>query len=113
MPSLFSKIIAGEIPASIVHEDDEIVAFRDINPQAPQHVLIVPRREIATINDLSAADAALVGRMVLVAQRLAREFGIAESGYRLVMNCNRDGGQTVDHIHIHLLGGRPMGWPPG
>jgi histidine triad (HIT) family protein len=110
---LFLKIIEREIPADIVHEDDEILAFRDIDPQAPVHVLIVPKRRIATINDLEADDAALVGRMVLAARKIAAGENLDEDGYRLVFNCNEKGGQSVFHIHLHLLGGRQMNWPPG
>lgn len=111
--TLFTKIRDREIPADIVYEDDEILAFRDINPQAPTHVLVVPKEVIPTVNDLGEAQAGLVGRMVLVAQRIAREEGVADSGYRLVMNTNEAGGQTVFHIHLHILGGRTMEWPPG
>ena len=110
---LFCKIAAKQIPARIVFEDETALAFRDINPQAPTHLLVIPKRHITTINDLVPADAELLGQMVLIAQRLAGEEGIAESGFRLAMNCNRDGGQTVYHIHLHLLGGRGMSWPPG
>ena len=111
--TLFSRIIRREIPAQIVHEDEHVVGFRDINPQAPTHVLFVPRQPIATLNDLADADAELVGRLVLAATRHARAQGFADNGYRLVMNCNRDGGQTVFHLHLHLLGGRQLSWPPG
>jgi histidine triad (HIT) family protein len=111
--TLFSKIIRREIPAEIVHEDEHVVGFKDINPQAPVHVLFVPRQPVATLNDLGAGDAELVGRLVLAAAAYARKHGFAESGYRTVLNCNRDGGQTVFHVHLHLLGGRPMRWPPG
>jgi histidine triad (HIT) family protein len=111
--TIFSKIIAGEIPCRKAYEDNQILAFHDIKPQAPVHVLIIPKVPIPTIDDLEPADEALVGRLVLVAQRLARELGIAESGYRLVFNCRDHGGQEVHHIHLHLLGGRQMGWPPG
>lgn len=110
---LFCKIIAGEIPGQIVHEDDDLVAFKDINAQAPLHVLIVPRRHIATLNDLAPADDGLVGSMFRCAAALAKQHGSAERGYRTVFNCNRDAGQTVYHIHLHLLGGRGLGWPPG
>ncbi len=110
---LFCKMVAGEIKPAIVHEDEDILAFRDINPQAPTHILVIPKRHIATINDLQPADAELVGRLFLVAQKLAHDEGIAESGYRTVFNCNRDAGQEVFHIHLHLLGGRRMSWPPG
>lgn len=110
---LFCKIVAGDIPADIVYRDDELVAFRDIDPKAPTHVLIIPRRHIATLNELTPDDAALVGRMYLAAQRIAYDEGIAEAGYRTLFNCNRAGGQAVYHIHLHLLGGRQMLWPPG
>ena len=110
---LFLKIIEREIPADIVFEDDEILAFRDINAQAPVHVLVIPKRHIPTINDLDDGDAALVGRLVLAARKIAAEEGLSEDGYRLVFNCNEKGGQSVFHIHLHLLGGRQMNWPPG
>ena len=110
---LFCKILDGEIPADIVYESDSAIAFRDINPQAPTHVLIIPRKHIATINDLQAGDQELVGSLYLVAQDIARQEGIDESGYRAVMNCNEGAGQLVFHIHLHLLGGRSLGWPPG
>lgn len=111
--TLFSKIIDREIPADIVYEDDEIIAFNDINPQANVHILIVPKKVIPTINDLEKEDAGLVGNMILVAKQLAKENGIDSRGYRLVFNCNEEAGQTVFHIHLHLLGGRVMNWPPG
>lgn len=110
---LFLKIIQREIPADIVFENDDILAFRDISPQAPIHILIIPKRRIPTINDAAAEDAELIGRMVLVAKELAAEAGVSESGYRLVFNCNDQGGQSVYHIHLHLLAGRQMDWPPG
>ena len=110
---LFCKIIAGDIPADIVYESETAIAFRDINPQAPTHVLIIPRKHIATINDISEEDQAIVGSLYSAAREIARDEGYAESGYRAVMNCNEDAGQTVFHIHLHLLAGRPMGWPPG
>lgn len=110
---VFCKIIAGEIPGEIVHQDDDVVAFRDLNPQAPTHVLVVPRRHIATINDLQEGDAELVGRLYLAAAAVARQEGIDRRGYRTVMNCNAEAGQSVYHIHLHVLGGRVMGWPPG
>ena len=109
MPTIFSRIIAGEIPADIVHRDDRVTAFRDINPAAPTHILIVPNREIPTVNDLADEDGALAGHMLLVARNLAKSEGIAESGYRLIVNCNRDGNQEVFHLHMHLIGGRPLG----
>ncbi|MBM3777888.1 MAG: histidine triad nucleotide-binding protein [Acidimicrobiia bacterium] len=110
---LFCKIVAGDIPAAIVHRDDALVAFRDINPQAPFHVLIVPRAHVATLNDLTPDRDALVGSMARLAARLARDAGHAERGYRTVFNCNADAGQTVWHIHMHLLAGRRLAWPPG
>jgi len=111
--TLFAKIIRREIPADIVYEDDDLLAFRDINPQAPVHVLFIPKRPFATLNDLGDDDAALVGKLVLAASRWAKAQGFADDGYRVVMNCNRDGGQTVFHIHLHLLAGRGLHWPPG
>ena len=109
MPTIFAKIIRGEIPADIVYQDDQVTAFRDINPAAPVHVLIVPSKVIATVNDLTASDETLVGRMFSVARKIAADQGVAESGYRLIVNCNRDAGQEVPHLHMHLLGGRPLG----
>ena len=111
--TIFSKIIRKEIPATIVYEDDHVLAFRDIAPQAPTHILVIPRQEIATTNDIAEEQEPLLGHMVRVAADIAKSEGIAEDGYRLVMNCNADGGQAVNHIHIHLLGGRKMSWPPG
>ena len=111
--TLFAKIIRREIPADIVYEDDDVLAFRDIHPQAPVHVLFIPKKSIATLNDLTENDALLIGKLVLAATRWANAQGFAENGYRLVTNCNRDGGQTVFHIHLHLLAGRAMQWPPG
>lgn len=110
---LFCKIIAGQIPGAIVHQDDQLVAFRDIDPQAPMHVLIVPRRHIATLNDLQPGDDALVGSMVRLASKLARDHGYADTGYRVVFNTNAEAGQSVFHIHLHVLGGRRFTWPPG
>lgn len=110
---LFCKIVAGAIPAGLIHQDDELIAFSDINPQAPLHALIVPRRHIPTLNDLGPADDALVGSMFRTAAALAKERGYAERGYRTVFNCNREAGQSVFHIHLHLLAGRAMHWPPG
>ena len=110
---LFCRIAAGEIPANIVHSDERMIAFRDINPQAPMHVLVVPRRHIATLNDLSPDDDGLVGAMMRRAAALAREDGYADRGYRTVFNCNADAGQTVFHIHLHVIGGRSLTWPPG
>jgi len=113
MDCIFCKVASGEMDAKKVFEDEDLVAFEDIRPQAPVHILIIPRRHIETLNDLTDEDAELVGRLVLAAKRIAAERGIAESGYRLVLNCNRDSGQEVFHIHLHLLGGRKMTWPPG
>jgi len=113
MECIFCRIVAGEIPSKKVYEDEHVVAFEDIRPQAPVHILVIPRRHIPTVNDLTDEDAQLVGRLVLVAKKIASERGVAESGYRLVLNCNRDSGQEVFHIHLHLLGGRKFSWPPG
>ncbi len=110
---LFCRIINREIPSSIVYEDDRLIAFNDINPQAPTHVLILPKRHIASLNDLTPADDAIVGEMARRAAAIALEKGISAGGYRTVFNTNRDAGQTVFHIHLHLLGGRAMHWPPG
>lgn len=110
---LFCRILAKEIPSKTVYEDEQAVAFEDINPQAPTHILVVPRRHIASLNDVAAEDAPLVGYLHLVAAKLARERGIAESGYRTVLNNGRGAGQSVFHLHLHLLGGRGMRWPPG
>lgn len=111
--TLFGKIIRREIPADIVYEDDDVLAFRDINPQAPVHVLFIPKKPIATLNDAGDADALLLGKLTLAAMRWAKSQGFADNGYRCVFNCNRDGGQTVFHVHLHLLAGRQMHWPPG
>lgn len=110
---LFCKIAAKAIPAKLVHEDDRSVAFDDINPQAPVHTLVIPRRHVASLAELNEADAGLLGHLLLVGNQVARQKGIAEGGYRLVVNTGRNGGQTVFHLHLHLLGGRPMHWPPG
>ncbi len=109
MATIFTKIISKEIPADIVYQDDDVTAFRDINPQAPVHILIVPNREIPTVNDIEAADEELVGKMFTAAKKIAAAEGVAENGYRLLINCNRDGGQEVFHLHMHLFGGRPLG----
>ena len=106
--TIFSRIINHELPADIVYEDDEVMAFRDISPQAPVHVLVIPKIEIATVNDIRPEQAELIGKMVLAAQKIAREEGIAENGYRLVINCNRHGCQEVFHLHLHLVGGRQL-----
>ncbi|MCX7045751.1 MAG: histidine triad nucleotide-binding protein [Candidatus Sumerlaeota bacterium] len=110
---LFCKIIAGKIPSAKVYEDDRYFAFRDINPQAPMHVLIVPKAHIPTLNDLKEADTDMIGGMFLVAARLARKEGCAEDGYRALFNCNAGAGQSVFHVHLHVLGGRLLSWPPG
>jgi histidine triad (HIT) family protein len=110
---LFCKMVSGEIAPDKVFENDDVLAFRDINPQAPTHVLVIPKRHVGTLNELDEHTAELVGKMVLAAAEVARQEGFAEQGYRTIMNCNADGGQTVFHIHLHLLGGRVMGWPPG
>ncbi len=115
MPSdcLFCKIVAGDVPAELVYESDTAVAFRDINPQAPTHVLVIPRKHISTINDITPDDEATVGSLYTAAREIAVAEGIADDGYRAVMNCNEGAGQTVFHIHLHVLGGRLMNWPPG
>jgi histidine triad (HIT) family protein len=110
---LFLKIIDREIPADIVFESEEVLAFRDINPQAPIHILIIPKSKIRTVNDIQPESAELIGKLFLAAKQIARDEGLSENGYRLVMNCNRDAGQLVFHIHLHLLGGREFSWPPG
>ena len=107
--TIFSKIVRGEAPADIVYRDDRVTAFRDIQPQAPTHILIIPNKAIPTVNDVTTDDEAMLGHLFVVAAKLAQEEGIAEDGYRLIINCNRDGGQVVFHLHMHLLGGRPMG----
>ena len=109
MDTIFGKILRGEIPADVVYEDESVLAFRDVNPQAPVHVLIVPKeKEIPTLNDAGEEDQLLLGHMLLTARKLAADLGIGESGYRLIMNCNEEGGQTVYHLHLHLVGGRQM-----
>jgi len=110
---LFCKIVAGDIPAEIIYESDSAIGFRDVNPQAPTHVLIIPREHIATINDLDAGHEVTVGNLYMAAKAIAADEGLADEGYRVVMNCNEAAGQTVFHIHLHLLGGRPFTWPPG
>ena len=113
MSTIFSKIINKEIPADIVYEDDELLAFNDIAPQAPIHILIIPKKEIKTLNHLRSEDQAIAGKMLLLAKDLAKKYEIDETGYRTIFNCNEHGGQTVYHIHLHLIGGRQLGWPPG
>lgn len=111
--TIFGKIIRREIPADIVYENDDVLAFRDLNPQAPVHVLFIPKRAIATLNDAGEADATLLGQLMLAAADYAKSEGFSEQGYRTVINCNEDGGQTVFHLHVHLLAGRRLQWPPG
>ena len=113
MKCLFCKIIDKELPATLIYEDEKVVAFNDINPQAPVHVLIIPRQHIATVNDLQPENQNLMGHMFAIAKKLASQLNIAQSGYRIVTNCNTDGGQAVYHLHLHLLGGRALNWPPG
>lgn len=110
---LFCKIASGEMDAEIVHQDDDVVAFEDINPQAPTHVLVIPRKHVPTVNELEAADDELLGKMARTASRVAEERGLADRGYRLVLNCKEGAGQSVFHIHMHMLGGRALSWPPG
>lgn len=109
MATLFERIIAGELPADVVHRDERVIAFRDIHPRAPVHILVVPHKPIPTANDIADADEALIGHLFTVARDLAKREGIAEDGYRLIINCNRHGGQEVYHLHVHLLGGAPLG----
>lgn len=110
---IFCKIIKGEIQSQNVYEDTDVIAFKDIQPKAPVHLLIIPRKHIPTLLNLTENEKDIIGKLVLVANKLAKEQNIAESGYRLVFNCNRDAGQAVFHLHLHLLGGRQLGWPPG
>ena len=112
-PTLFSRIIAGEIPSDRVHEDEYCVAIRDIDPQAPVHILVIPRKELVGVQTAESVDRALLGHLLLTAQKVAEQEGLAESGFRLVINAGRDGGQEVPHLHVHVLGGRQMLWPPG
>ena len=113
MSCLFCKMVDGSVPTDKVFEDEDVLAFKDINPAAPNHVLIIPKKHIATLNDAGTEDQLLLGKMMLTARQLADELGVAEEGYRVAMNCNSQGGQSVYHIHLHLLGGRAMQWPPG
>lgn len=110
---LFCKMVAGQIKPDTVYEDDEVLAFRDINPQAPLHALVIPKQHITTLNDLRPENAVLIGKMYLAARHVAQQAGFGDSGYRTVVNCNRDAGQSVWHVHLHVLGGRVMHWPPG
>ncbi|MEC8556720.1 MAG: histidine triad nucleotide-binding protein [Planctomycetota bacterium] len=111
--TIFSKIIRKEIPANVVHEDEHCLAFHDVSPQAPTHVLVIPKKTIENIEDIAPEDAELVGHLWLTIQKVARQLGLAEDGYRVVVNCGRNGGQSVDHLHYHILGGRALSWPPG
>ena len=113
MDCLFCKIVAGDIPSAKVYEDDKVYAFRDIEPQAPVHILIIPKEHIASANELTEENASIVGHIFAVAAKIAKDEGIAEGGYRIVNNCGEDGGQTVKHLHFHMLGGRSLQWPPG
>ena len=113
MDCIFCRIAAKEIPSKVAYEDAEVLAFHDIQPKAPVHIQVIPKRHIARVSEVGEAEAGLVGKLVLVANRLAKESGVAEPGYRLVFNCNAAAGQSVYHLHLHLLGGRPMSWPPG
>lgn len=110
---LFCNLASGRIATDVIYSDEQVIAFRDVKPEAPVHVLIIPRRHIENILAAEDADETLLGHMLVVASRVARQEGVAESGFRLVINCNEDGGQSVGHLHIHLLGGRKLGWPPG
>lgn len=111
--TIFGKIANGEVAADLVYEDDEVVAFRDLEPQAPVHVLVIPRKPIRTLSDAGEEDAELLGRLLLTAAKVAKQEGIDEQGYRTLINCNAGGGQTVYHLHVHVIGGRPLQWPPG
>ena len=113
MSTIFAKIINKEIPADILFENERVLAFRDINPQAPIHYLVIPKKEIKTLNDIEETDKDLIGELFTVAKDIAEQEGIAENGYRTIVNCNKHGAQTVYHIHLHVLGGRQMSWPPG
>ncbi|MEL7266597.1 MAG: histidine triad nucleotide-binding protein [Planctomycetota bacterium] len=113
MTSIFTKIVNRELPADIVYETDSVLAFRDIDPRAPQHILVIPKREIVSLADLTPEDEQVMGQCVVAASAIARQEGFAESGYRLIVNCGKDGGQDVPHIHFHLLAGRKLSWPPG
>ncbi len=110
---IFCKIVSGDIPGDIVYQDEAVLAFRDLSPQAPVHFLVIPKKHISTINDFKSEDASLVGKLFLAAKIVAKQENIDESGYRCVMNCNDDGGQTVHHVHLHVMGKRQMTWPPG
>ena len=111
--TIFKRIIDGEIDADVVYEDEQCLAFRDVAPKAPTHVLVIPKKEIASVAEIADEDQALIGHLYLVLRNIAKDLGLAESGYRVVVNTGQDGGQAVDHLHFHLLGGRALGWPPG
>jgi histidine triad (HIT) family protein len=111
--TIFAKIASGEVPADIVYQDEDLVAFRDVSPQAPTHILVIPRKPIPTLNAVEPEDAELIGKLFLAAAKIAAQEGIAEQGYRTVVNCNAGAGQTVYHLHLHVIGGRPLRWPPG
>ncbi|HCT41597.1 MAG TPA: histidine triad nucleotide-binding protein [Moraxellaceae bacterium] len=113
MDCIFCKVAAHDVPARTVFENERLIAFHDLFPQAPTHILIIPKNHYTTLNDVPASDSALLGEMMSTATQIAKEIGVDESGYRVVMNCNKDGGQSVYHIHLHLLAGRQLGWPPG
>lgn len=113
MSTIFKRIIDREIPADVVYEDDQCLAFRDVSPQAPVHVLVIPKKEIVSADAIGDEDAKLLGHIWVTIGRIARELGVAETGYRVVTNCGKQGGQSVDHLHFHLLGGRQLDWPPG
>lgn len=110
---IFCKIAAGDIPSDVVYQDEDVLAFRDLSPQAPTHILVIPKRHISTLNDIEPGDGELIGKMYLAAKEIAKAEGIDEAGYRTVFNCNAAGGQAVYHLHLHVLGGRQMQWPPG
>ena len=113
MTTVFKKIIDKEVPATIVYEDDLCLAFKDIQPQAPVHILVIPKKEITSVAEITADDQHLMGHLMVKASQIAKEQNLSEKGYRLIVNTKKDGGQTVDHLHIHILGGRPLSWPPG
>jgi histidine triad (HIT) family protein len=113
MDCLFCKMVKGEIKPDVVYEDETVLAFRDINPKAPVHVLVIPKQHITNVNDIQVGDRLLVGDMYLAARKVAQQTGVAESGYRLVVNCNSDAGESVHHLHLHIMGGRVLAWPPG
>ena len=113
MSCIFCKIVAGEIPADILYQDDDVMCFRDVSPQAPTHLLVIPKKHIGSIAELEQSDTDIAGKILVTATKMAKQDGVSESGYRVAMNCGAEGGQTVGHIHMHVLGGRQMGWPPG